>query len=494
MSFRDSTSARPKTRVSVLRPATLLRRSATSIALAFVLSPPLAAGQASAGQSAVTAHTVSVAASDDRQLDSLTALALAENPKIRAASERAEAARHRIVSAGTRPDPMLMAGIQNLPLGKESVASSMSGAALEQRGPDPMTMRMLGVTQSIPYPGKIALRQRIAEHEARSAQLGVESARRDVVRDVKDAYYELAFLDQGLAIVARNRDMVASIIRVTDARYGLGTIGQQDVLKARLAATRLAETASSLAEQRHAALARLNALLGSASESALDGAAVPSRIVRAATGSSPDDVRFVSGALGARAAGSPLPGLIELQEAAIANDPTLREHEAMIDAQSSRVELARKEQRPDVDVTVQYGQRGGGLPDMVSASVSVPLPIFRQRKQTEGVLEATAQLHALHAEHEAGANELRASVARLVAELEQQRTQLALYTRAMLPQGRATLTATTASFQAGKADLLAVLDVQSMLFTTETDYFRALTDFARNLAELERLTGKEIGS
>jgi hypothetical protein len=33
-----------------------------------------------------------------------------------------------------------------------------------------------------------------------------------------------------------------------------------------------------------------------------------------------------------------------------------------------------------------------------------------------------------------------------------------------------------------------------MLFATETDYFRALTDFARNLAELERLTGKEIGS
>ena len=494
MSFRDSTSAGPTARASLLRPAPRVRPSVVPIALALALAPSPAVGQASAGPRAVAARTASIAASDGRQLDSLTALALAENPKIRAASERAEAARHRVLAAGTRPDPMLMAGIQNLPLGRESVASSMNGAASGERRPDPMTMRMLGVTQSIPYPGKIALRQRVADHEARSARLGVESARREVVRDVKDAYYELAFLDQGLAIVARNRDMVASIIRVTDARYGLGTIGQQDVLKVRLAASRLAETASSLAEQRHAALARLNALLGRTSETAVDGPAVPSRIVRAAAGSSPDDVRFVSDALGARAAGSPLPGLAELQEAAIANDPTLREHEAMIDAQASRVELARKEQLPDVDVTVQYGQRGGGLPDMVSASVSVPLPIFRQRKQAEGVLEATAQLHSLHAEHEAAANELRSSVARLVAELERQRTQLALYTRAMLPQGRATLAATTAGFQAGKADLLAVLDVQSMLFTTETDYFRALTDFARNLAELERLTDKELGS
>ncbi|MFL5620418.1 MAG: TolC family protein [Gemmatimonadaceae bacterium] len=468
--------------------------SIASIALiALALAPPRAAGQESARPDTAPARTAAGVASDGRQLDSLTALALGENPKIKAAAERADAARHRVVIAGSRSDPMLMAGIQNLPLGKES-APSMGGATLERSGPDPMTMRMLGVTQSIPYPGKLALRQRVAAHEARSADAGVESARREVVRDVKDAYYELAFLDQALAIVARNRDMIASVIRVTDARYGLGTAAQQDVLKARLEASRLAETASNLTEQRHAALARLNALLSRASETSVDSPTVPSRIVRAAGGNAPEDVRFVSNALGARAAGSPLPDLVTLQETAIANDPTLREHEAMIDAQLSRVELARKERLPDVDVAVQYGQRGGGLPDMVSASVSVPLPIFRRRKQNEGVLEATAQLHALHAEHEAAANDLRASVARLVSELERQRTQLALYTRAMLPQGRATLTATAGSFQVGKTDLLAVLDVQSMLFTTETDYFRALTDFARNLAELERLTGKEIGS
>jgi outer membrane protein, heavy metal efflux system len=494
MSFTDSTSVDRKARERVVDRDARVRFSISLIALVLALLPRRAAGQVRSEADTLAARVAAPSASDGRRLDSLTALALAENPKIRAAAMRSDAARHRVVIAGTRPDPMLMAGIQNLPLGKESASTSMSGAALEQSGPDPMTMRMLGVTQSIPYPGKIALRQRIAEHEARSAEAGVESARREVARDVKDAYYELAFLDKGLAIVARNRDMIASIIRVTDARYGLGTIGQQDVLKARLEASRLAETASSLTEQRHAALARLNALLGRASESPVVDPAVPSRIVRAAVGNAPDDVRFVSNALGARAAGSRLPDLVTLQETAIANDPTLREHEAMIDAQASRVELARKEGRPDVDVAVQYGQRGGGLPDMVSASVSVPLPIFRRRKQDEGVLEATALLHSLHAEHEAGANDLRASVARLVSELERQRTQLALYARAMLPQGRATLTATTAGFQVGKADLLAVLDVQSMLFATETDYFRALTDFARNLAELERLTGKEIGS
>jgi outer membrane protein, heavy metal efflux system len=468
------------------------------IACALALTPHRAPAQeAAAPNGAASRDTLPMPSNgrqidSGRQLDSLVALALTGNPTIRAASASADAARHRVVVAGTAPDPVLMAGIQNLPLGRESATSPMSPAA--RGGPDPMTMRMVGVSQAIPYPGKLALRRRIAEQEARSADVAIERARREVVRDVKVAYYELAFLEQGLAIVARNRDMLASIVRLTDARYGLGTASQPEVLQARLEASRLAETASNLAEQRRAALARLDAAIGRPSETPVNAPAIPARITRAAVADAPSDVRFVSNALGARAAGSPLPPLAELQTAAVANDASIREHEAMIVAQAARVELAGKDRLPDLDVAIQYGQRGGGLPDMVSASVSVPLPIVHRRRQDEGVAEATARLHALHAEHDAAVNDLQSKVAQLVSEIERERTQLALYVKATLPQSRATLTATAASFQVGRAGLVAVLDVQSALFTTETDYFRALTDFARNLAELERLTGREIGS
>jgi outer membrane protein TolC len=462
------------------------------LACTLALTPHRAPAQNTLAPVSVASRDTLSATSNGRQLDSLVALALAANPSIRAASATADAARHRVVVAGTAPDPVLMAGLQSLPLGRQSVTSSMTAPA--PGGPDPMTMRMVGVSQTIPSPGKLALRRRIAERDARSAAVAVERARRDVVRDVKVAYYELAFLEQGLAIVARNRDMLATVVRLTDVRYGLGTASQPDVLQARLEASRLAETASSLAEQRRAALARLDAAIGRASDIPVNAPAIPARIARAAVAGAPNDVRFVSNALGARAAGSPLPPLAELQEAAVAGDPSIREHEAMIAAQAARVELAGKERLPDVDVAVQYGQRGGGLPDMVSASVSVPLPIVHRRKREESVLEATAQLRALHAEHDAAVNDLHSKVAQLVSELERERTQLALYTKATLPQSRATLEATAARFQVGTAELIAVLDVQSTLFSTETDYFRALTDFARNLAELERLTGTEIGS
>jgi cobalt-zinc-cadmium efflux system outer membrane protein len=256
--------------------------------------------------------------------------------------------------------------------------------------------------------------------------------------------------------------------------------------------TRLAESTVALVEQRRAALARLNALLDRPSETPVANPQVPGRVARAAVADSPDRIRFVSAALGARAADSPLPSLTELQETAVRESPVLREQAAMLAAQAARLELARKEYLPDFDLSVQYGQRSGGLPDMVSASVSVPLPVFKRRKQDLFVAEARAEYSARDAAYRATQNEVRAEVARLHSELERQRAQLALYVKAIIPQGRASLASATASYQVGRVEFLTVLDNQATLFNYETEYFRGLTDFAKTLAELERVVGKEI--
>ncbi len=426
-------------------------------------------------------------------LDSLVARAIAVHPAIRAASSRVDAASSRVSPAGAWPDPMLMAGIQNLPVSRArgALADPHGAPSPVPSGADPMTMKMVGVSQTIPYPGKLSLQRRVAEREVMAAEASLDGTRRRIAREMRDAYYDLAFIDRALGIVGRNQGVLVSLIRVTETRYGVGTAGQQDVLKARVEASRLAETAVSLTEERRAALARLNALLDQPSDVPLAETAIPTRIVRAAVAGSASEIRFVSAALGARAADSPLPPLAELQEMALHGSPELREHEAMIAAQAARVELARREALPDFDVSLQYGQRSG-YPDMVTATVSVPIPIHRRRKQDQLATAAGSELAALEAERHSRQNEIRADVARLVSYLERSRTQLALYVKAVLPQSRASLASATASYQVGKVELLTVLDDQATLFHYETEYFRALTDFAKTLAELERVVGKEI--
>lgn len=425
-------------------------------------------------------------------LDSLVARAIATSPAMHAAMARVDAARARVSPASTLPDPMLMLGIINQPLGSNPPATNAHGEVVSASGPDPMTMRMVGVSQTLPFPGKLPLQRRAAEREVDASQAALDAARRKLVRDVKVAYYEIAFLDQALAIVDRNRDVLATLIAVSETKYGVGSAGQQDVLKARVEATRLAETASGLLEQRRTAVAQLNALLDQPSETPLASAAVPDAVARAAVPASADVIRFSSAALGSRAADSPLRSLDELQAAAVQRSPEIREHLAMLAAQTARVELARKSALPDVDLSLQYGQRGGGLPDMISATVSLPLPVFKGRKQDQQVAESSAQAAVLEGEHHEMVNAIRADVARLVSDIERDRTSLALSVKAILPQSRAALTSATASYQVGKADFLTVLENQATVFNYETDYYRTLSDFASKMAELERVVGSEV--
>ena len=422
-------------------------------------------------------------------LDSVLALAERTSPVIRAADARGAGARARVAPADALPDPMLMLGVINQPLGRTPASGAMGGGG---SGPDPMTMRMVGVTQTLPYPGKRGRERRTVELEVDVARAAVETVRRQVARDVKAAWYEIAFIDQALGIVERNRNVLAGLIRATEARYGTGSAGQQDVLRARVEATRLAETASGLIEQRRGAVARLNGLLDQPAETPVPAAAVPERVARAAVHVSADAIRFTSASLGARAADSPLRALDELQAAAVRSSPELREQDAMIAVQGARLELARKAALPDVDVSLQYGQRGGGLPDMLSATVSIPLAIHKAQRQDQQLVEARAQLLAATADPAARASALRAEVARMVAQIERERTRLALTVKAILPQGRAALASAASGYQTGKSEFLAVLESQATVFSYETDYFRALSDFATMVAELERMVGEEV--
>jgi outer membrane protein TolC len=362
-------------------------------------------------------------------------------------------------------------------------------------GPDPMTLRMIGISQTIPYPGKLALDHAAAEAEVTAATAALDGATQQVTTDVQDAYAELVFLDTALAIVTRNHAVLVDFVRLAEGRYSVGVSTQADVLKAHVEVTRLADMANTLTEQRVAALARLNVLVGRPSDAAMGPVVLPQRILRAALGPAlgaiPDELRFTSSALGARVANSPIPSVPTLQAMALRTSPELREQAAMIAAQSTRVALARKAHLPDVDVSLQYGQRPG-RPDMLSASVAIPLPLSKRRRQDALTTDATAQLTALEADRATRVTVMNAEIARLAAELERLRAQLALYTKALLPQGRAAIASARANYEVGTVGVVAVLDAQATVFTYETEFVRAQSDFAKNLVALERLIGQEV--
>jgi outer membrane protein TolC len=129
---------------------------------------------------------------------------------------------------------------------------------------------------------------------------------------------------------------------------------------------------------------------------------------------------------------------------------------------------------------------------MVSATVSVPLPVHRAARQDAALAEARAESATLDAEHHEKHNEVRGEVARLYADLERERSQLALYVTAILPQSHASLEAATASYPAGQVDFLTLMENQAAVFNAELAYHRALADFAKSLAALDQVVGREV--
>ena len=83
-----------------------------------------------------------------------------------------------------------------------------------------------------------------------------------------------------------------------------------------------------------------------------------------------------------------------LSESAVANRPALEAASLRIKEGEAMLETAKKEYYPDFTVTAQYMERdrqdtGVKPSDMVSAVVSVNLPIWRKSKLAPGVLEAS---------------------------------------------------------------------------------------------------------
>jgi outer membrane protein, heavy metal efflux system len=462
----------PRRRVTVRFSWTLPRRAA----FVFVAAIPPQPAQAQESARPITVGAALVAAQSS--LDSLVAIALEANPRIHAAHAQIEAARAQISPAGTLTDPMLGVGIMNLPVAEPGFD-------------DFMTMKTVSVGQQVPFPGKLALARRAAEHELRAAEARLEVARLDVAADVRIAYYEVAFLDHASDVVEASQRLVVDAVQSAESRYAVGTGDQSDVLRARVEASGLAQEAVALAESRRAAVARLNALLSRPSDTPLATARIPDRIARAAVSGDAARIRFTSTALGARAADSPLPSLVELQALAVRSSPELRAHEAEIAAQAARLELAGRAHYPDFDISLQYGQRADRT-DMASVMVSVPLPIHRRARQDEGVAEARAELAEMEAGHHAMVDRLNAEVAERHGALERERARLALFVASILPQGRAAVESATVSFRVGRSDFTTLLDSERTLYEYETMMHRALADFAKTLADLDRIVGAEV--
>ena len=242
----------------------------------------------------------------EAELEALLAEAQLNNPDLQAARREVAAARSRVSPAGALDDPMLEAGVLNYPVDSRSFKT------------EDMTMKMIGVTQRLPYPGKRALRRDFAEKDAAVVEANLHELANKVRRVVMVAYYDLGLIEESQRLAEGNRRVLEQYLSIAEARYGVGQGAQADVLKAQTQVSRMLEELIKLGRERPMAEAELNRAAGRASN--------PSTV-------NPPPAR-------ARAVALPLE---ELRDAARQHRPQLAAQQRMVDRGRAASELARKE-------------------------------------------------------------------------------------------------------------------------------------------------------
>jgi outer membrane protein TolC len=246
-------------------------------------------------------------------LEQTITFALANNPGVHAAEARWRAAIAKVPQARGWPDPKLNYGYF-----AENVETRV--------GPQE---HRIGVTQPLPWFGKLRAAGDVASAEAAAVLADFAAAQLEVVRDVKSAWFELAWLNEAQRITADNTQLVKQLEAVAQTRLRAGgDLGA--VTKAQVELGRLEDRFASLDDLREPLGARLNAVLN-----------------RPSAGPLPAIV-------GARTNDVTLPSLSDLVARQMELNPMLDQLAHRIRREEHASRLARKAGMPEFGLGVDY--------------------------------------------------------------------------------------------------------------------------------------------
>lgn len=385
--------------------------------------------------------------------------AMRANPEVRAARREIEAAEQRVAPAGALNDPMLEVGVLNLPVNTFSFRQ------------DDMTMKMIGVGQRLPYPGKRRLREEVAQADVEASRHRAREAVNRTVRDVRVAYYGLALNATVTRFTQRNRDTLGQLVRIAQSQYAVGQGSQADVLKGELQHSRMAEELIRLSRERKELAGELDAALGR----------TPGHRVVV-----PEPLTLAGAALPATAR----------EHDAVATQPQLLGLRSRIARSQKVVALAEKDYYPDFDIKFAYGQRdraqdGAYRADMVLFTVAINLPVWRDARLGPQVAEAEAMREQALDLYEAQRNDLLMQLHHQVAAAEEGLASARLYESTILPQARLAMEASLAAYRVNRLDFRDVLDSQMAVFNAEIAQATAIAGYSKALAEIDLLTGAQ---
>lgn len=388
--------------------------------------------------------------SDAITLKAVLEIAKKENPEIKAAKKKWEAARARIFQEATPEKPRV---------DLERMYAPKDGSIVRDADE-----KNVAISQEIPFPTNLYWKGRVARREADMAEASYHAKELEVLARVKTAYAMLFLSRHSIHIFEENTDLMRRFSRVAESKYAAGKASQADALKAQVELSKMLNMLVTLEQEKETNQAMLNSLLN--------------RLPQAPLGV-PEDPKTQNLE----------PGLEELQALALKERPELREANGAVEKSGSSVWLARSDYLPDVMLQYRRRNRMSG-PDSQDAVVGFSVPLWFW-KQGSMVKEAKAEREMAMAEYQATKNMTLFDVKNMLVKVQTAQRLVELYRTSVLPQSQQALTVTEAAYRADRMGFLDLLDAVRSLLGFRLEYYQYMADYERFLAELERSVGVE---
>ena len=397
----------------------------------------------------------------DDQIRSLLETLLAENPQGLSAWSRSRASFEQVAQARSLPDMQFT--YRYFALTPET-----------RVGPQE---HLLEFSQGIPWAGKRALQRHRAEQLASGAGWEAQDIERQLVSDLKSAYFEAAYLQEALLVNAEEQELLRRFENIALTRYATGEGIQQSIIKVQTDISRLDDRAIELREHLDIMRRRISELIG-----------------RPEASLTLDPIHLA------------LPHVHQdrdaLEKIAAAVHPRVRAVERRVETDQILMKRRNLESRPDWRFGLGYtlvGERedlagianppqDNGM-DVLALTVGLSIPVYRKRIRA-GIAQAVESQQANEELLEAVRDRLRLDIQEAVLRLDSAAERGRLFHDVVIPQAEASLASAEAAYTTDRLGFLDLLDAERILFQSRLVFHRLVSDGWIALAALERAIGQ----
>lgn len=354
------------------------------------------------------------------------------------------------VAAGQLPDPVLKAGVSNLPVSGPNRFSPTS---------DSMTMGSIGVMQEITRADKRRYRSERYQREAEKLAAEKVATVAEIQRDTAIAWFDRFYAEAMSNVIAEKATQSEFEIQAAEGAYRADTGSQADLFSARSALITYHDRASEIDRRIRNAKTVLARWVGDAAYQPLAG--LPAT----------DSVRLNHAAL----------------EADLAHHPSVSVLDRRVAIAQTEAKLARANKKSDWSVEMMYQQRGPSYDNMISFGISIPLQWNQRNRQDRELSAKLAMVEQARAERD---DMLLAHVAEtraMINEWENGRERLARYEQDLIPLAKERTVAALAAYRGGKASLADVLMARRSEIDVRLQGLQLAAETARLWAELNFL-------